>query len=270
VTRDELDAERAFLLRSLSDLDAELAAGDVDQHDYITLKDGYTARAAAVLRALDRLDGVNEPAPSPPTGRRVRRVAPPRPRRRWVGPAVGAVVIVFAVGAGAFVANNSGQRLPGDTLTGAVTPTGPEAELAQARQDLSDGKYLDAVKTYDAIVRQDPQNPEALAYRGWILRLTGNQAKDPSLIDRGLASVRAAESADPSYPDAHFFAGEILLRDKGDGPGAVAEFKQFLADNPPTAMVPEVQGELQAAEAVVASSPASAPRSSVTPSSVAP
>ena len=36
--------ERDFLLSSLSDLDAELSAGDIDQHDYITLKDGYTAR----------------------------------------------------------------------------------------------------------------------------------------------------------------------------------------------------------------------------------
>jgi outer membrane protein assembly factor BamD (BamD/ComL family) len=263
VTRDGLEAERSFLLRSLVDLDAELAAGDVDQHDYITLKDGYTARAAAVLRALDRLDGSPTPVPSPsPSANGVspsegRRAPPRRPPRRWVAPVVGTVVVVCAVGAGVFVANNSGQRLPGNTLTGAVTPTGPEAELAQARQDLSDGKYLDAVKTYDAIIRQDPKNPEALAYRGWILRLTGNQANDPSLVDRGLMSVRAAESADPSYPDAHFFAGEILLRDKADGPGAVSEFKQFLADSPPQALVPEVQGELRAAQAVVSSSPSS-------------
>jgi len=51
---EELIEERDFLLRSLQDLDEERRAGDVEAHDYDVLKDGYTARAAAVLRVLDR------------------------------------------------------------------------------------------------------------------------------------------------------------------------------------------------------------------------
>ena len=51
---EELIEERDFLLRSLHDLDDERHAGDVDADDYAVLKDGYTARAAAVLRVLDR------------------------------------------------------------------------------------------------------------------------------------------------------------------------------------------------------------------------
>ena len=39
--------------RSLRDLDAELAAGDVDRADYETLRDGYTKRAADVLRDIE-------------------------------------------------------------------------------------------------------------------------------------------------------------------------------------------------------------------------
>ena len=46
----ELEDERRFLLRSLRDLDAEHDAGDVDEDDYATLRDGYTKRAADVLR----------------------------------------------------------------------------------------------------------------------------------------------------------------------------------------------------------------------------
>ena len=42
-----------FLLRSLADLEREHDAGDVDDADYETLKDGYTARAAAVLRRIE-------------------------------------------------------------------------------------------------------------------------------------------------------------------------------------------------------------------------
>ena len=48
-----LEDERRFLLRSLTDLEREHDAGDVDDLDYQTLKDGYTVRAAAVLRQID-------------------------------------------------------------------------------------------------------------------------------------------------------------------------------------------------------------------------
>jgi len=236
---DELLEERDFLLDSLADLDAELAAGDIDQHDYLSLKDGYTARAAAVLRAIDPH---RESAPVP-----VIAVGPAQPGSRWRVPAVIVGVGAVAIAAGLLVAGNSGQRLPGATATGAVSPTGPSAQLGQARADLGNGKYLDALKIYDGVIHQDPRNAEALAYRGWILRLTGVSAKDDALIAKGLASVQAAEAADPTYPDAHFFSGEILLRDRGDGTGAAAEFRAFLADNPPSAMVPEVQLELSSA-----------------------
>ena len=43
--------QREFLLRSLEDLEREHDAGDLDDADYIALKDDYTARAAAALRA---------------------------------------------------------------------------------------------------------------------------------------------------------------------------------------------------------------------------
>ena len=42
--RAELEEERDFLLRSLEDLEREHAAGDVDETDYVALKDGYAVR----------------------------------------------------------------------------------------------------------------------------------------------------------------------------------------------------------------------------------
>ncbi len=48
-----LEEERDFLLKSLEDLEAERAAGDISEADYVSLRDDYTARAAEVLRALD-------------------------------------------------------------------------------------------------------------------------------------------------------------------------------------------------------------------------
>ncbi|MBV8305542.1 MAG: hypothetical protein JOZ04_15120, partial [Acidimicrobiia bacterium] len=40
----DLEEQRRFLLQSLKDLDREREAGDIDDLDYRTLKDDYTAR----------------------------------------------------------------------------------------------------------------------------------------------------------------------------------------------------------------------------------
>src|SRR5205807_2391199 len=93
-----LEEEREFLLRSLRDLEREREAGDIEEGDYRTLRDDYTARAAAVLRSID--DGRAQlPA------RRARNV------RRLV--ATVAVVVVVALGAGVLVARASGERVAG-------------------------------------------------------------------------------------------------------------------------------------------------------------
>ena len=49
-----LGEERDFLLSSLRDLEAEHDAQDIDDVDYETLRDDYTARTAVVLRAIER------------------------------------------------------------------------------------------------------------------------------------------------------------------------------------------------------------------------
>ena len=241
----ELEEERDFLLRSLDDLEAEHDAGDVDEHDYTALRDSYTARAAAVLRALDERTA---PTASGEDGRPI--TAPPSRRTRQTV-AIVAVFAIFAAVAGTLVMRTAGQRLPGDNVSGS-TPTSPVAKLlAQAQTQFQAQHLLDAVRTYDQVIALDPRNAEALAYKGWLLRLAGHQGNDQLLVDRGLTSIRAAEAAQPSYPDAHFFAGETLLRDKNDAAGAIAEFEQFLADDPPPDYAPLVQKELSSARALL-------------------
>ncbi len=63
--RVELEEERDFLLRSLDDLEAERAGGDLEEDDYRSLQGDYTARAATVLRRLQHLE---EPAEAAPAG----------------------------------------------------------------------------------------------------------------------------------------------------------------------------------------------------------
>jgi len=58
-----------------------------------------------------------------------------------------------------------------------------------------------------------------------------------------MASIQQAERVDPSYPDPHFFGGMIDLQDRKDPSDAVTEFETYLADHPPSDMLPEVQGD---------------------------
>ena len=97
--RAPLEEQRDFLLRSLEDLEREHEAGDIDDHDYEALRDDYTVRAAAVLRALDAHAALQTEAASPEASgrdvggghRRVRRAGGDRcrvdlgPSRRGFG-----------------------------------------------------------------------------------------------------------------------------------------------------------------------------------------
>lgn len=256
----ELWEERDFLLRSLEDLEREREAGDLDEADYLSLRESYTARAATVLRALEN-HGAPGSAGTPAEEADVHGAgAVSTPRRRWVRPAlVTAGVGAVAVVAGVLMAGSAGERLPGDSSSGSLTATGPSTALQRARLLIGENKTLEAIKAYDEVLEEDPRQPEALAYRGWLLRLAGRSAGDRALMDSGLAFVDRAVAADPTYPDAHFFRGFILYQDRGDPAGAVAEFRAFLANDPPEAMVPVVQDVLRRALADVEAGAPSAP-----------
>ena len=63
--RQQLEDEKSFLLQSLADLEREHDAGDVDDDDYVALKDSYTARAARLIAELEQGS-----TPTPNTRRR--------------------------------------------------------------------------------------------------------------------------------------------------------------------------------------------------------
>lgn len=243
--------ERDFLLRSLDDLDAERAEGNIDDETYARLHADYTARAAGVMRALrDGVDALPETAmPTPSAGRRALVVAG---------------LIVFAAVVSVAIAFGVGARLPGQTATGrapdrspvstadrkrdleaavAQRPADANAHLQLARFLMGRREYAGSLKEFDRTTQLDPANAEALAYGGWIVRLAG-------LTDQGLARVDKAVAANPEYPDAHFFRGIILLRDKSDPEGAIPEFQRYLVAVPDSPLATQVRQLL--AEAVEA------------------
>ena len=224
-TATALAAERDFLLRSLADLDAERAAGDLPEDRYRQLHDRYTVKAATVLRALERLEA------SAAAGRR-----PVPARRRRIIPAVAAIVALVAAGGGLLV-TATGDRRPGQTITGNAQsgpadlqalardarqrPDDPAAQLAYATALMENRQLVDALKAFDDAARLDPSNPVPKAYGGWIVFLAG-------LPDGALTRLDAAVAADPSYPDARFFRGMVLLRGPQDQAAALAEFREYL------------------------------------------
>ena len=226
-----LDDERATLLRSLADLEAEYSAGDLDDADYRALKDDYVARTASVIRRrTEAHDGIAE------------RVGIAKSRvPSWRTPAAIVATIAAALGAGLAVARFAGERVGTQGLTGTVNAAGANrsAEVSKLLKDAQDklaGDPLASLKSYDAVLAIDPQNPEAIAYGGWLLRIVAQSAEGPTrdeLLVRAKARLDDAIAVAPNYPDARAFRGVLLLRDLDDPTAANKDFEALDALDPP-------------------------------------
>jgi len=221
--RSALEEERRFLLRSLRDLDAERAAGDVDDHDYATLRDGYTKRAADVLRGIDADRAATSTVRPRPWGRRLLTVA---------------VVIVVAVLAGWWVARSAGERVDGQQITGVDPRSDAAVALAEARM-LMGTDPLAALQRLDAVLVDDPANPEALTYRAWLLYTTVGQSSLIDVADQATADAKdglaQAVAADAAYADAHCFLAIIAANVDDDVARARTEADTCLELGPPAA-----------------------------------
>lgn len=212
--------QRDFLLASLDDLDRELEAGDIDASDYQALRDDYTARAASVLRAIDAQQaavkgkdkgrgkgkgtGTGESEGSVRGSRRVRTVA------------LSAVVVLFAIAAGLVIANNFGERAPGQSGTG-VDPTSNREKVSQAQQLEATGDpdaMADAAALYDEVLESDPENLDALTYKGWLLVRAG--------IPEGMDLLDEAIALRPGFAPPHVFKA-VGLRNAGEPEAALLE-----------------------------------------------
>lgn len=260
----ELAGERDVLLASIEDLEREHAAGDVDDADYETLRSGYVARAARALRAIEALErdaaeagsGTAAPAagapPAPAAGRaaRMRRFLG-RTRTRVVLGTVGVVCALGLVGIAA--AHLAGVRLPGQYASGSVSiPTAAKVrqQLQQASVLGSNGKVSAAVALYDKVLEEAPDQPEALAYQGWLIRLAGIADHKSSAVRAGDAELAKAVKVAPHYADARALYGTALLDDDGQVHLAVRQFSAFLADGPSHQLLSYLGSDMAAAYAV--------------------
>ncbi len=243
LSREQLEGERDFLLKSLDDLEAERAVGGIDDESYRALHDDYTARAAATIRALR--DGVD-----------ARPTAAPKSWRRRVLVVGG--IIAFALLAGVTLAYALGARLPGQTASGntsgtsdrkpsvderrkrleaAVTanPNDVANRLLLARFLEADNDLSGALEQYDAVIAADPSNADAYAQSGRLLYLTAGKAPAADaalLVTRATERLDRAVELDPDSADARFFRAIVRANEYSDFLGAQSDLQRYLLAEP--------------------------------------
>ncbi len=238
-----LEEERRFLLRSLTDLEREHEVGDVDDLDYRTLKDGYTFRAARVLRQID--EGRSElPAPK---GRRWSRVV-----------AVTAAVLVGSIGVGFALAGAWGERSSGQELTGLTPGDESRVVLTNARDAMGAGDFPTANALFAEVIdmerAQGRESAEAVAYFGWTLALLTRQDPDQSSAaqryDAAVLALGRSTEIEPDYADPQCFLAIVEFQFRGDAAAALPYIEKCEASNPPgdvASLVANFAAEIRAA-----------------------
>jgi tetratricopeptide (TPR) repeat protein len=243
-SREDLEVERDFLLRSLQDLEEEHRLGDVSDEDYARLHDSYTVRAAEVLRAIgareQEADPDKEPAPDVVSGRTEGEAVAGDQKRsitRNRALLIGGVLSVLAGVAIAVVVSNTGARLPGNTATGGLSLSAQQSvtrELAQAEQLEIEGQYSEALQVFQKVITQDPGNAVALSEAGWLEFEAGVLGGSKASLQQGQSTEERAVSVDPGLPAAHAYLGSMFFLEK-NAAQAVVQYSEFIADRPTTA-----------------------------------
>ena len=229
---------------AIGDLAAgELAAGELAAADRVTADQagtgadlvtadqaGTAADPEVPVEAEVRVGLIGGTSPVPPASpaRRLRRRLGNRRARLVIGIAA---AVCFVVAATVLAASLAGVRLPGESATGSVSLSSAQQEqetLDQAAILGSEGRVADAVQLYNQVLQTDPNQPDALTYGGWLVRLAGLSSKNRLVLARGDASVARAVKVAPGYPDGHALLGVILYEDFARPGAASVQFRDAL------------------------------------------
>lgn len=245
--RDELNEEKRATYRALKELEFDYQAGHLSPDDYAELSARYEGQAARALKELDALPPRREKA-EPGAAKREPRAAAARSwTRRPVTLMAGAVVLViFGLTLGLGVARYTepdrtmvpeGARLPipmdapgmpGTAAAPAPDPSKPippevfRGMLDAAHQALEAGQYQQAIAAYQAILKRDPKNVEAITHLGVILATAGHDDSALEAFDKALA-------IDPKYAHAWWDKAQLLYEKKQDYKRAIPALEKFVA-----------------------------------------
>jgi tetratricopeptide (TPR) repeat protein len=266
--RHELLEEKAAVYRTLKELAFDHESGYVSDDDYHASRERHEARAAEIVHALDAL---------PEAPGEARSSAPPstgpgeagrRPARMTIALAGGVVLLLAAGVAAGLLASRS--RAPGPARARVplpavseredVPPTAPPAPVAAdpspraappskrelavmlqaANQQLNQGRYKEALAGYQAVLREEPGNVDALTRVGLLLAIGGHP-------DSALERFDQIITAHPDHALAYFYRGQVLFRARQDYAGAIRDWERYLELVPSGSEHDTVAGFLQEA-----------------------
>ena len=248
--REGLREDKRAALRALRELEFEHGAGHVSDADYAELRARYEGEAAAILTELDRL-GEPPTAPSRPAP----EAAAGASRSAWRHPLAlagsAAALVFFGVALGVLVVRytepDQSRGAPGMGMAGAgmpgagdapsmanaprgpVTPEMLQGMLQAARQSLFAGRLNEAIAAYQAVLKRDPKNVDALTHLGLVLVLGAG----PQHADQALEMFDKALAIEPDYPPALLYRGHVLLEVRKDTAGAIKSWERFVKVVPP-------------------------------------
>ena len=240
--REQWIEAKGAALRALRELAFEHDAGHISDTDYAELRARYESEAAAALTALDRLGPV---VAAPPAAHEAPVPAAPRAWRHPAALAVsGLALLVFGVLLGVGIMRYSEPdrmaaappalappvaAAPEAPASGAaprtVSPEVMRGMLQAARGSLSEGRYSEAIAAYQAVLKRDPKNVDAMTHLGLIVAIGGH-------ADSALETFDKALSIDPDYAPALLYRGQVLYEAKKDVAGAVRAWERFVAVAP--------------------------------------
>ena len=246
--RLEMEEEKSALYRALRELEFDHDAGHLSDPDFQSLRERYESRAGVLITELDRLGPVVAETESPPRGERGAHVE--APAYKWTRHpatfAAGAAVLVIfgviiGVNAGRFTERDETFTPPGARIPvpgPPPSPVGPPMArlepgkpippemltgmLQAARQSLFEGRYSEAIAAYQAVLKRDERNVDAMTHLGLIVAVGGH-------ADSALETFDKALQIDPKYAPAYLYRGQVLYEQKQDYAGAVAAWERFMA-----------------------------------------
>jgi tetratricopeptide (TPR) repeat protein len=113
--------------------------------------------------------------------------------------------------------------VPGSAGGGSGKALAPEmlaGMLQAARQSLSAGRYPEAIAAYQAILKREPKNVDAMTHLGLIVAIGGH-------ADSALETWDKALAIQPDYAPAFLYRGQVLYEVKNDYPGAIKAWERF-------------------------------------------
>lgn len=170
-------------------------------------------------------------------------------------------------GATLLVVDLASPRLPGQPETGTAAQNLAQrivTQLSQATDLVNEGtpsSLSQALTLYQAVLVEDPNQPQALAELGYLEWEAGYARDDAALEKRGKVSVERSLAVESDDSAAHLFLGTIDLEGGHNPAAAVAQYRLFLAEHPPKAQLSKAaplvrQAYSQARVAVPAGVPA--------------